>query len=164
MIRGAGLFLAVVAAGLRGALVRDGGHFWGSQVFGAVWMFSATQPFQGIRVNDATITDTTYSGIMFQTDYVGGQPLKPIQDSVLTNVSISGAQKSGDQFDAKSGFGLWANELPEPGQLGDRAHNCFFRIVGSGNSRHRIKGRGGESAEAGATRLRPRSVCRAPGR
>ena len=35
---------------------------------------------------------------------------------MLTNVSISGAQQSGDAFDAKSGFGIWANELPEAGQ------------------------------------------------
>ncbi|GAA2345290.1 hypothetical protein GCM10010170_031390 [Dactylosporangium salmoneum] len=33
------------------------------------WVFSATQPFQGIRVNNATITDPTYAGIMVQTDY-----------------------------------------------------------------------------------------------
>ena len=35
---------------------------------------------------------------------------------MFTNISISGAQRSGDAFDAKSGFGIWANELPEPGQ------------------------------------------------
>lgn len=35
---------------------------------------------------------------------------------MLTDVSISGARKSGDAFDAKSGFGLWANEMPEAGQ------------------------------------------------
>ena len=98
------------------SLVRDGGHFWGAQVFGAMWMFSATQPFQGIRVNDATITDPTYSGIMFQTDYSGGQALNPVTDTIFTNTTITGAQRSGDQFDAKSGFAIWANPLPEPGQ------------------------------------------------
>jgi len=40
----------------------------------------------------------------------------PITDTVFTNVTISGAVRSGDQFDAKSGFGIWANPLPEPGQ------------------------------------------------
>jgi hypothetical protein len=98
------------------SLVRDGGHFWGQQTFGAIWMFSASVVYTAIRLNDVDIVDPTYSGIMFQTNYVGGQPQHPVQDSVLTNVSISGAQRSGDQFDAKSGFGLWANELPEPGQ------------------------------------------------
>ncbi|GAA3741817.1 hypothetical protein GCM10022225_26680 [Plantactinospora mayteni] len=39
-----------------------------------------------------------------------------VTDTIFTNVSISGAQRSGDHFDAKSGFGIWANELPEPGQ------------------------------------------------
>jgi hypothetical protein len=97
------------------SLVRAGGHFWGAQTFGAIWMFSANQVYRAIRLNDVDIVDPTYSGIMFQTNYSGGAQ-QPIQDTVLTNISISGAQKSGDQFDAKSGFGLWANELPEPGQ------------------------------------------------
>ncbi|MEU9331781.1 discoidin domain-containing protein [Streptomyces sp. NPDC048290] len=98
------------------SLVRAGGHFWGSQTFGAIWMFSASKTFTGIRVTDVDIVDPTYSGIMFQTNYVGGQPQNSVQDTVLTDVSISGAQKSGDAYDAKSGFGVWANELPEPGQ------------------------------------------------
>lgn len=98
------------------SLVRDGGHFWGSQVFPALWMFSATQPFQGIRVNNLDITDPTYAGIMFQTDYSGGTALNPITDTIFTNVNITGAQQSGDAFNAKSGFGIWANPLPETGQ------------------------------------------------
>ncbi|MEV7286093.1 discoidin domain-containing protein [Streptomyces sp. NPDC093252] len=98
------------------SLVRAGGHFWGSQTFGAIWMFSASKTFTAIRVTDVDIVDPTYSGIMFQTNYVGGQPQNSVQDTVLTDVSISGAQKSGDAYDAKSGFGIWANELPEPGQ------------------------------------------------
>ncbi|GAA3133373.1 hypothetical protein GCM10020001_064830 [Nonomuraea salmonea] len=54
---------------------------------------------------------------MFQTGYQNpSTPLNPVQDTVFTNVSISGARKSGDAFDAKSGFGIWVNELPEPGQ------------------------------------------------
>ncbi|WP_078966313.1 discoidin domain-containing protein [Streptomyces sp. WM6378] len=98
------------------SLVRSGGHFWGAQAFGALWMYSAEYEFQGIRISDLDITDPTYSGIMFQTKYNGSTPLYPIKDSVLTDVSISGAKKSGDAFDAKSGIGIWANELPEPGQ------------------------------------------------
>jgi hypothetical protein len=98
------------------SLVRAGGHFWGAQTFGAIWMFSASTGYRGIRVSDVDIIDPTYSGIMFQTNYVGGQPQNPIADSVLSNISISGARLSGDQFEAKSGFGLWANEMPEPGQ------------------------------------------------
>ncbi|KAA2266558.1 glycosyl hydrolase [Solihabitans fulvus] len=98
------------------SLVRDGGHFWNGQVFGAIWVFSATQPFQGLRITDATITDPTYSGIMFQTDYVGGTAQNPVQDTIFTNTTITGARQSGDQFDAKSGYGIWANPLPEPNQ------------------------------------------------
>lgn len=98
------------------SLVRTGGHFWGSQTFPGIWLFSASKVFQGIRINNVDIVDPTYSGIMFQTNYAGGQPQFPIKDTVLTDISITGAKKSGDAFDAKSGFGLWANELPEAGQ------------------------------------------------
>jgi hypothetical protein len=115
------------------SLVRDGGHFWGSQVFGAMWVFSATQPFQGIRVNDATITDPTYSGIMFQTDYVGGSALFPVADTIFTNTTITGAQQSGDTFNAKSGYGIWANELPEPGQGPAVGNVMFNHLVESNN-------------------------------
>jgi hypothetical protein len=98
------------------SIVRCGGHFWGAQTFPGIWMFSASKAYRGIRVSDVDILDPTYSGIMFQTNYVGGQPQNPFTDTVLTNITITGAHKSGDAYDAKSGFGLWANELPEPGQ------------------------------------------------
>ncbi|MBG0560308.1 discoidin domain-containing protein [Actinoplanes sp. NEAU-A11] len=98
------------------SIVRAGGHFWGNQVFPAIWVFSASKVFQGIRVSNVDIVDPTYSGIMFQTNYVGGQPQNPIKDIVFTNVSISGARKSGDAYDAKSGYGIWANPMPEAGQ------------------------------------------------
>ncbi|HZM81818.1 MAG TPA: discoidin domain-containing protein [Candidatus Limnocylindrales bacterium] len=95
------------------SLVRAGGHFWGNQTFGAIWCFAASREFRAIRVSDVDIVDPTYSGIMFQSKYPEAQP---VTDTVFTNISISGALKSGDAFDAKSGFGIWANELPEPGQ------------------------------------------------
>ncbi|MDX3851960.1 discoidin domain-containing protein [Streptomyces sp. AK02-01A] len=98
------------------SVIRSGGHFWGSQTFPGIWLFSASKVFQGIRINNVDIVDPTYSGIMFQTNYVGGQPQFPIKDTILSDISITGARKSGDAFDAKSGFGLWANELPEAGQ------------------------------------------------
>ena len=98
------------------SIVRSGGHFWGSQVFPAIWVFSASKVFQGIRVSNVDIVDPTYSGIMFQTNYVGGQPQNPVKDTVFTNVSITGAQRSGDAFDAKSGYAVWCNPLPEQGQ------------------------------------------------
>jgi hypothetical protein len=62
------------------------------------------------------ISDPTYQGVMFQTKWNGSTSLKPIKDTVFTNLSVTGAHKSGDAFDAKSGFGLWANPQPEPGQ------------------------------------------------
>ncbi|MED7951073.1 discoidin domain-containing protein [Streptomyces sp. BE303] len=98
------------------SVVRAGGRFWGAQVFPAIWVFSASKVFQGIRVTDVDIVDPTYSGIMFQTNYVGGQPQFPVADTVFSNISISGARRSGDASDARSGIGVWANELPEPGQ------------------------------------------------
>ncbi len=114
-------------------LARDGGHFWGDQVFGAIWVFSATQPFQGIRVNNANITDPTYSGIMFQTDYVGGSPQYSVTDTVFTNTTITGAQRSGDTYNDKSGYGIWANPLPEPGQGPAVGSVTFNHLVESDN-------------------------------
>ena len=98
------------------SIVRAGGHFWGNQVFPAIWVFSASKVFQGIRVSNVDIVDPTYSGIMFQTNYVGGQPQNPIKDIVFTNVTITGAKRSGDAYDAKSGYAVWANPMPESGQ------------------------------------------------
>jgi CARDB/Right handed beta helix region len=115
------------------SLVRDGGHFWNGQVFPAIWCFSATQPFQGIRVNDVDITDPTYSGIMFQTDYSGGTALNPVTDTVFTDVSITGAQQSGDAYNAKSGYGIWANPLPEAGQGPAVGSVTFDNLTESGN-------------------------------
>jgi CARDB/F5/8 type C domain/Right handed beta helix region len=115
------------------SLIRDGGHFWGDQVFGAIWVFSATQPFQGIRVNDATITDPTYSGIMFQTDYSGGSALYPVTDTIFTNTTITGARQSGDAYNAKSGYGIWANPMPEPGQGPAVGSVTFNHLVESNN-------------------------------
>lgn len=98
------------------SIVRAGGHFWNGQTFPGIWVFSASKVFQGIRVNNVDIIDPTYSGIMFQTKYTGSQPENPVTDTIFSNITISGAQKSGDAYDAKSGFGIWVNEMPEPGQ------------------------------------------------
>ncbi|MEU2083406.1 glycosyl hydrolase [Streptomyces albus] len=95
---------------------RAGGHFWNGQTFPGIWLFSASKPFRGIRVKGAEITDPTYHGIMFQTNYVGQQPQNPVEDTELTDVTVSGARRSGDEYDKKSGFGIWVNEMPEPGQ------------------------------------------------
>ncbi|MEZ0090809.1 discoidin domain-containing protein [Streptacidiphilus sp. EB129] len=115
------------------SLVRDGGHFWGGQVFPAIWVFSATQPFQGIRVNNVDITDPTYAGIMFQTDYSGGTALNPVTDTVFTGVSVTGAQQSGDAYNAKSGYGIWANPLPESNQGPAVGSVTFNHLVESNN-------------------------------
>jgi CARDB/F5/8 type C domain len=116
------------------SIVRAGGHFWGAQTFPGIWVFSASKVFQGIRVSDVDIVDPTYSGIMFQTNYVGGQPQFPVADTVFTNVSISGARRSGDAFDAKSGFGIWVNEMPESGQGPARGSVTFNNLTLSNNA------------------------------
>jgi hypothetical protein len=120
------------------SIVRAGGHFWGAQTFPGIWIFSASKVFQGIRVSDVDIVDPTYSGIMFQTNYVGGQPQNPVTDTVFTNVSITGARKSGDQFDAKSGFGIWVNEMPEAGQ-GPAVGSATFNNLRLSNNAQDIK-------------------------
>ncbi len=116
------------------SVVRSGGHFWGTQTFPGIWLFSASKVFQGIRISHVDIVDPTYSGIMFQTNYVGGQPQFPIKDTVLTDISITGARRSGDAFDAKSGFGLWANEMPEAGQGPAVGEVTFNGLKLSGNA------------------------------
>jgi hypothetical protein len=99
------------------SLVRDGGTFWNGQVFGAIWVFSGDKPFGGLRFSNANISSPTYSGIMFQTDYTSGGPaLSSITDTTFTNTTITGAHQSGDAYNAKSGYGIWANQLPESGQ------------------------------------------------
>ncbi|MFI6182632.1 discoidin domain-containing protein [Nonomuraea sp. NPDC051191] len=117
------------------SLVRSGGHFWGQQTFPALWIFSSSKKFTAIRVTDVDIVDPTYSGIMFQTGYSSpSTPLNPVTDTVFTNVSISGARRSGDAFDAKSGFGIWVNELPEPGQGPAVGSATFNGLRLSGNA------------------------------
>ncbi|HWO67533.1 MAG TPA: discoidin domain-containing protein [Umezawaea sp.] len=121
------------------SIVRAGGHFWNGQTFPGIWVFSASKVFQGIRVSDVDIIDPTYSGIMFQTNYSSpGNPQFPVKDTIFTNVSITGAQKSGDAYDAKSGFGIWANELPEPGQ-GPAVGSVTFNNLRLSNNAQDIK-------------------------
>ncbi len=112
------------------SLVRSGGHFWGAQTFGAIWCFAATHSFRALRFTDIDIVDPTYSGIMFQSKY---PEQTPVTDTVFTNVRISGAQKSGDAFDAKSGFGIWVNEMPEAGQGPAIGSATFNNLVFSNN-------------------------------
>lgn len=119
-------------------IVRSGGHFWGSQTFPAMWLFSASKTFTAIQVKNLDIIDPTYSGIMFQTNYVGSQPQNSVQNTTFQNVTISGAQKSGDAFDAKSGWGIWANELPEPGQ-GPAVGSATFTNLTFANNFQNIK-------------------------
>ncbi|MFI6512778.1 CARDB domain-containing protein [Streptosporangium sp. NPDC050855] len=120
------------------SIVRAGGHFWGQQVFPAIWVFSASKVFQGIRVSNVDIVDPTYGGIMFQTNYVGGQPQNPVKDTIFTNVTITGARKSGDAFDAKSGWAIWANEMPEPGQ-GPAVGSATFNNLQMSNNAQNIR-------------------------
>jgi hypothetical protein len=116
------------------SVVRAGGHFWGAQTFPGIWIYSATKIFQGIRVSDVDIVDPTYHGIMFQTDHVGGQPLFLVADTIFTNITISGARQSGDAYDAKSGYGIWANELPEPGEGPARGTATFNNLTLTNNT------------------------------
>ncbi|GIJ43177.1 glycosyl hydrolase [Virgisporangium aliadipatigenens] len=120
-------------------ILRAGGHFWGDQVFPAIWCFSASKEFQGIRVSDVDIVDPTYVGVMFQTKYSSpGSPEFAVTDTILTNVSISGARRSGDRYDAKSGIGIWANELPEPDQ-GPAVGQATFRNVRYSNNAENVR-------------------------
>ncbi|GAB3974877.1 discoidin domain-containing protein [Plantactinospora veratri] len=120
------------------SIVRSGGHFWGAQTFPAIWVFSASKEMRAIRVSDVDIVDPTYHGIMFQTKYNGSSPENPVTDTVFTNISISGAQRSGDAYDAKSGFGIWANEMPEAGQ-GPAVGSAVFNNLRMSNNYQNIR-------------------------
>jgi hypothetical protein len=120
------------------SIVRAGGHFWGAQTFPAIWCFSASKVFQGIRVSNVDIVDPTYHGIMFQTNYVGSTAQNPVTDTIFTNITITGARRSGDAFDAKSGFGIWANESAEPGQ-GPAVGSVTFNNLQLSNNSQNIK-------------------------
>ncbi|WP_347404767.1 hypothetical protein [Micromonospora sp. WMMD1102] len=120
------------------SIVRSGGHFWGAQTFPGIWVFSASKEMRGIRVSDVDIVDPTYHGIMFQTKYNGSSPENPVTDTVFINISISGAQRSGDAYDAKSGFGIWANEMPEPGQ-GPAVGSAVFNNLRMSNNHQNIR-------------------------
>ena len=52
-------------------------------MFPAIWCFSASKEFRGIRVSDVDIIDPTYGGIMFQTKYTGSTPEFPVTDTDL---------------------------------------------------------------------------------
>lgn len=120
------------------SIVRSGGHFWGAQTFPGIWVFSASKEMRGIRVSDVDIVDPTYHGIMFQTKYTGSSPENPVTDTIFSNISISGAQRSGDAYDAKSGFGIWANELPEAGQ-GPAVGTAVFNNLRLSNNYQNIR-------------------------
>jgi hypothetical protein len=85
-------------------------------------------------INNSTITDPTYTGIMFQTDYVNNTAQYPFQDTVFTNTTITGAHANNDGFgNGKSGFGVWANPLPEAGQGPPVGSVTFNHLVESNN-------------------------------
>ncbi|VUD67446.1 Endo-1,4-beta-xylanase Z [Thalassocella blandensis] len=113
-------------------LVRAGGHFWGDQVFPALWMFSASSTFRGLRFNGLEIFDPTYAGIMFQTMYTSPtSPSNPVENPIFTNTLISGVRQSADQYSHKSGYAIWCNPLPEAGQgpgIGEATFNGLTLI------------------------------------
>ncbi|WP_447034954.1 discoidin domain-containing protein [Streptomyces sp. DSM 118878] len=104
---------------------RAGGAFWKGQDFPAIWAFSASKVFQGIRVNNVDIIDPTYHGVMFQTKYTGGNPEFPVKDTIFTDVSISGAP-----------IGIYVNEMPEAGQGPAVGEATFVRPEFSGNGQN----------------------------
>jgi len=72
---------------------------------------------------------------MFQTNYVGGQPQNTFQNPTFTNVTITGATRSGDRYDARSGYGIWVNPMPEAGQGPAVGTATFTNLTFSGNHR-----------------------------
>ena len=128
------------------SIVRSGGHFWGQQVFPALWLNSGDGAFTGIRVSNVDIVDPTYDGIMFQTKYVGSNATNPIADTVLTNITVDRANEprpDGSNVDAtassfnltgRAGNAVWCNAAPEPGQGPAIGSVTFTNLVMTNNS------------------------------
>ena len=71
---------------------------------------------------------------MFQTDYVGNVAQNPFTDTIFTNTTITGAHANNDAFGTgKSGFGIWANPLPEAGQGPPVGSVTFNHLTESNN-------------------------------
>ena len=83
-----------------------------------------------MRFSDIDIVDPTYSGIMFQTQVPGADPGDRHR---LHQRRDLGCAESGDAFDAKSGFGIWVNELPEAGQGPAIGSATFNNLMFSNN-------------------------------
>nr|WP_211344963.1 discoidin domain-containing protein [Rarobacter incanus] len=83
---------------------RAGGHFWGSQTFGAIWLYASQEQFQNVEMSDITITDPTYAGITVSKNTAANQDIRNV---TLTNVTITGAQLSGDAWNDGSGRAIW---------------------------------------------------------
>jgi hypothetical protein len=127
---------------------RSGGHFWGNeQIFPAFWLYSGDGAFTGIRVSNVDIDDPTYNGIGFQEKYTGGPtPTNPIQDTTLTNVTVTRAntpRADNSNVDAtassynlagRDGGAVWCNAMPEPGQGPATGAVTFTNLVLANNS------------------------------
>ncbi len=67
----------------------------------------------GDPVSNVDIVDPTYSGSC-PDQLQRGAAQNPITDTSSATSRSLAPDASGDAYDAKSGFGLWANEMPEP--------------------------------------------------
>ena len=85
-------------------------------------------------------------GIMFQTKYVGGQPTSPIQDTIFTNTTVSGAndpRPDGSNVDStftfplngRAGNAVYCNPLPEPNQGPATGAVTFNTLTMTNNTR-----------------------------
>ncbi|MDX6229955.1 MAG: hypothetical protein QOI76_3345 [Frankiales bacterium] len=127
---------------------RSGGHFWGNeQIFPAFWLYSGDGAFTGIRVSNVDIDDPTYNGIGFQEKYTSGPtPTNPIQDTTLTNVTVTRANTpradksnvdataSSYNLSGRDGGAIWCNAMPEPGQGPATGAVTFTNLVMANNS------------------------------
>lgn len=114
------------------SFVPAGGHFFGAQTFPAIWLFSASKVSGGSRCPMWTSSIPRTAGSCSRPTTWGVSR----RNTVFTNVSISGAQRSGDPLDAKSGFGIWVNE--QPGQ-GPAVGSATFRNLTETNNVQNIR-------------------------
>ncbi|GFZ32247.1 hypothetical protein CSC2_27730 [Clostridium zeae] len=79
----------------RVTLTRCGGAFWGGIQFGALWIYAVDSPLNGININNIDINDSTYAGLVFQSETYNYPNPAPINNATLSNIKINGSGTDG---------------------------------------------------------------------
>ena len=76
-------------------LTRCGGAFWNGIQFGALWIYAVDSPLNGIKINNIDINDSTYAGLVFQSETYNYPNPAPINNVSLSNININNSGTDG---------------------------------------------------------------------